>query len=97
MGSSEIIEGAPLITLGSKSDGCVNDNVAGSYLHGIFDNSRVVNTIVKILADSKGISLEETKEFDLKKYKESQYDILADCVRNSVDMDKIYKIIGMKK
>ncbi len=97
MGSSEIIEGAPLITLGSKSDGCVNDNVAGSYLHGIFDNSRVVNTIVKILADSKGISLEETKEFDFKKYKESQYDILADCVRNSVDMDKIYKIIGMKK
>lgn len=97
MGSSEIIEGVPLIALGSKSDGCVNDNVAGSYLHGIFDNSMVAKTIVKILADSKGVLLEEINEFDFNKYKESQYDILADCVRNSVDMDRIYKIVGIEK
>lgn len=96
MGTSQIIEGEPMTTLESKMDGCILDNVAGSYLHGIFDNSGVANAIVKILAEHKGISLEEINEFDYDKYKESQYDILADSVRNSIDMDKIYKIMGIK-
>lgn len=95
MGNSEIVEGVPLNTLNSKPDGCVSGNVAGSYVHGIFDNSRVANTIVKILAEYKGVSLEETDNFDFNKYKESQYDLLAEKVRKSVDMDKIYKIIGI--
>ncbi len=84
-------------TLDSKEDGCVNNNVAGSYLHGIFDNSQVANALVEILADNKGISLEETDEFDFNKYKESQYDKLADCVRKSVNIDKIYKVMGIEK
>ena len=47
--------------------------------------------------DKRKLLLSEQKESDLKKYKESQYDILADCMRNSLDMDKIYKIIGLKR
>lgn len=97
MGNSEITDGVPLSTLESKSDGCVSGNVAGSYLHGIFDNSRVANTIVNILAHYKGTSLEGSEDFDLNKYKESQYDLLAEGVRKSVEMDKIYKIIGIDK
>ena len=96
MGISQIVEGEPMNTLESKMDGCVLNNVAGSYLHGIFDNSGVANAIVKILAEQKGISLEDINEFDYNKYKESQYDILADSVRNSLDMDTIYKIMGIK-
>jgi adenosylcobyric acid synthase len=95
MGNSEITYGVPLSTLDLKSDGCVSGNVAGSYLHGIFDNSQVTNTIVKILAHHKGISLEGSEDFDLNRYRESQYDLLAEEVRKSVDMDKIYKIIGI--
>jgi len=97
MGNSHVIEGLPMNTLDSKEDGCVNNNVAGSYLHGIFDNSQVANALVEILADNKGISLEETDEFDFNKYKESQYDKLADCVRKSVNIDKIYKVMGIEK
>lgn len=97
MGNSHVIEGLPMNTLDSKEDGCVNNNVAGSYLHGIFDNSQVSNALVEILADNKGISLEETDEFDFNKYKESQYDKLADCVRKSVNIDKIYKVMGIEK
>ena len=96
MGESEIIDGIPM-TIGNKMEGCVNGNVAGSYIHGFFDNSRTVNAIIEILADKKGLLLGELKKFDMKKYKESQYDILADCVRKSLDMEKIYEIAGMKK
>ena len=41
-------------------------------------------------------SLDDLKDFDLKKYKEGQYDILASCFRKSIDMDKIYEITGIK-
>ncbi|NLB33992.1 MAG: cobyric acid synthase [Tissierellia bacterium] len=40
--------------------------------------------------------LDDLKDFDLKKYKEGQYDILASCFRKSIDMDKIYEITGIK-
>lgn len=97
MGNSKITEGLPMNTLNSKTDGCVNNHVAGSYLHGIFDNSLVASTLVKILADNKGVSLDDTYEFDYKKYKESQYDILADSVRKNIDMNEIYRILHINK
>ena len=95
MGQSHIIEGSPMTT-GNKTEGCVSGNVAGSYVHGFFDNSEVANAIIETLAERKGVSLSELKKFDMKKHKEDQYDILADCVRKSLDMDKIYEIAGLK-
>lgn len=95
MGDSEILEGISMNTLNGKLDGCVNNNVAGSYVHGIFDNSNIANIIVEKLAEQKGIILNDLENFNINSYKESQYDILADCVRKSLDMDKIYEIIGM--
>ena len=41
--------------------------------------------------------LNDLKDFDLKRYKEGQYDILATCFRKSIDMDKIYEITGIKR
>lgn len=95
MGVSEIIDGFPFSTLEVNQDGCVCNNVAGSYIHGIFDNMKVAGAIVKTLADYKGVQIEETEEFDFAKYKEQQYDILADSFRKSVDMDEIYRILGV--
>jgi adenosylcobyric acid synthase len=97
MGDSRIIEGMPLNTLDGKVDGCIRGNVAGSYVHGIFDSSEVANKLLKILAENKGVNLSDLEDFDMVRYKESQYDILADCVRRTVNMDKIYEIIGMNK
>lgn len=45
----------------------------------------------------KDMNISEFKEFDMKKYKEEQYDILAEAVRQALDMDKIYEILGIKK
>ncbi len=95
MGVSEIIDGFPFSTLEVNQDGCVCNNVAGSYIHGIFDNMKVAGAIVKVLADYKGVQIEDTEEFDFARYKEQQYDILADSFRKSVDINEIYRIMEM--
>ncbi|WP_019228169.1 cobyric acid synthase [Sedimentibacter sp. B4] len=96
MGDTIVTEGKSLLTAGGKQDGCIFNNVAGSYIHGIFDNMDVAETIVQILAERKGIGLTNKEKPSMKAYKELQYDILADCVRKSLDMEKIYKIVGIK-
>lgn len=97
MGDTVVSEGCPLTGEEGKHGGCAAGNVAGSYIHGIFDNSRVANTIVRILAERKGLSLDNIKEFDMQNYKESQYDLLAQWVRQSLDIEKIYRIAGLAK
>lgn len=96
MGDTIVREGKSLLTAGGKQDGCIFNNVAGSYIHGIFDNMNVADKIVQILAERKGIGLTNKEKPSMKTYKELQYDILADCVRKSLDMEKIYKIVGIK-
>lgn len=96
MGKSTITEGSFMNLLQGKEDGCVYNNVAGTYLHGFFDNGEVAKTIVSILLKEKGISEEEVLNFNLEEYKELQYKKLAEEVRKALDIDKIYEIMGMK-
>ena len=56
-----------------------------------------VQEIVKSLAEKKGLSMEEVEGVDLKAFKESQYDLLADTLRKHLDMKAIYQIMGMQK
>lgn len=73
------------------------DNVYGTYIHGIFDKDIVSKTIIEALLLKKGLSTDNLKTFNIKDYKDSQYDILADELRKSIDMNYIYKIINEKK
>ena len=68
-------------------------NVYGSYCHGIFDGDKIAQTIVEALLTKKGMKLEDFKTFSFADYKKQQYDILADYIRNSVNMKEIYRII----
>lgn len=77
----------------SKADGCFFNGVYGSYVHGIFDNENVVSGIIKALAERKGLDYSSLKIKDYFQYKNEQYDKLADVLRKSIDMDKIYKIL----
>ena len=43
----------------------------------------------------KGLSTENLKAFNMEEYKETQYDILAQEVRKALDIDYIYKIMGL--
>lgn len=68
--------------------------VFGTYLHGIFDSGTLAGEMLGRLAAKKGITLSSDGQ-DWAAYKESQYDKLADLIRRSLDMDQIYKLMGI--
>lgn len=70
--------------------------VLGTYLHGLFDNEELTEALLEKLAKKKGISLEMTTESQ-ESYKQRQYDKLADLVRESLDMEAIYRIMGFDR
>ncbi len=70
--------------------GMFSGNVAGCYVHGIFDD--VSDALIEKLYQIKGIKRNGAK-IDRRAYKEQQYDLLADVVRKSLDMDKVYRIL----
>ena len=76
-----------------KLDGAQKGNVYGSYIHGIFDAPDVAKQIVATLLQEKGCEPEGVKAFEMKEYKETQYDALADVIRASLDMEKVYDIV----
>ena len=70
-------------------------NVVGTYLHGIFDNEDFVYDILSYVAGKKGISLE--KPINMEEYIEKEYDKLENLIRENVDMNEIYRIIGIDR
>ncbi|MBR6385907.1 MAG: cobyric acid synthase [Ruminococcus sp.] len=72
--------------------GAYKDNVAGCYIHGIFDI--VAEDIIKNLFLKKGIEYMGGIT-DRNKYKNQQLDILAENIRKNIDMKKLYEITGV--
>ncbi len=68
-------------------------NIYGSYIHGIFDEEAVVKTVVSALYRSKGLSESAVASMDLAGYKQRQYDLLAQAMRENLDMDMLYRIL----
>ena len=69
-------------------------NVYGSYIHGIFDAPRIADTILKAVCVQKGLDFAALETYDAAEYKERQYDILADAVRQGLNMDLVYRILN---
>ena len=67
-------------------------SVLGTYLHGIFDTEGFAESTIRSLMEKKGLDF-SGGNFDLKAHKEQEYDKLADLVRKSFDMKKIYEIL----
>ena len=76
-----------------RADGAVCANVLGSYLHGLFDSSEFTGALFKLLLKRKGLSEESLKAADYRSYKERQYNLLAQAVRQNFDMKTINKIV----
>lgn len=70
-----------------------HNNVYGSYIHGLFDQGKIAGTIVQILAEKKGITISGKVVEDYSMIKERQYNQLADILRKSLDMEKIYEML----
>ncbi len=94
MGTTVPVKGAvpsALNTLEDKTtDGYyIHSKCFGSYIHGILDNQVVIDYILAPYAGKLS-----DKPFDYKAFKEEQYDKLANHIRNHVNMDSVYKIMG---
>ncbi|NBK92360.1 cobyric acid synthase [bacterium 1XD21-13] len=77
-----------------RIDGLCNEagTVFGTYLHGIFDYGDLAALVVIGLMRKKGLD-PGSWHFDPEAHKEQEYDKLAELVRSSMDMDKIYEIL----
>ena len=68
-------------------------NVYGTYVHGVFDGDGIAVKIVEALLAKKGKKMEDIQTINFAEYKRQQYDILADSIRENLDMKKIYEIL----
>ena len=71
--------------------GTYSGNIAGCYIHGVFDSAEVSGTLIRALYAAKGLRYQGEAE-DRRTHREAQLDLLADTVRNSLDLARIYQI-----
>ena len=72
--------------------GAYAGTVAGCYVHGIFDSADVSGRIIKELYLRKGV-VYHGQVTDRRIYKQQQFNLLADTIRRSLDMNQIYRIL----
>ena len=77
-----------------SGEGAVRGNVAGTYLHGLFDRDAAA-ALEKLLLSRRGLSCEEpVQETDTASFLQGQYDLLAAALRESLDMSRIEEILA---
>lgn len=87
MGITNTGSSSPLcITNSGHEDGYfLNSKTWGTYIHGILDNEFIVQEMLSVIDPKTKVRL------NYKEFKEQNFDMLADLVRNNVDMGLIYK------
>ena len=91
------VQGVPFCRLADGSDeGCVQGNVAGTYLHGLFDTGELTEKLVQLLCSRKGISPASAPLLSMAEYRQQQFDLLADGVRRALDMNALYAAMGLE-
>lgn len=86
-------EACAFVQLNGADEGCFKENVMGTYLHGIFDKEDFREAFVEFLCRRKGIDFGEIQTISYQEYRQQQYDNLAAILRESLDMDAVYRII----
>ena len=69
----------------------------GTYVHGFFDSTQILCAILKILFRRKKIAPPDFSSIASEtEIKEKEFDRLEKIVRESIDMEKLYRILGLK-
>ncbi len=95
MGRTAADEGTTEFTSGGT--GCCLGSIYGSYVHGLFDRKEILEALITGIAGTKGKRIHAENLMDYAAFKETQYDLLADHLRQHLDMNRIYEIMGMKR
>lgn len=74
-------------------DSLENKNVFGTYLHGIFDNYNFTRGFLNQIRKEKGLDDIDLIGIDFNKYKQIQYDLLENHLREHLNLEFIYKIL----
>ncbi len=72
-----------------------NENVLGTYIHGIFDSADLTQALLKLVYDKKGITEPVPEIEGAFVHQEKELNKLADVLRQSLDWEMIYRIIGI--
>jgi adenosylcobyric acid synthase len=73
--------------------GIVKNNIIGTYIHGIFDNTIFSKNLINNIRIKKNLK-PDNSELSYNDFKNKEYDKLAEIFRNNLDMDKIYAILN---
>ena len=91
MGKTRRRAGVPFCRLADgRGDGAASGHVFGTYLHGLFESGALTERLAVWLLARKGLSPEEGPVESHRAYQERQYDLLADAVRSSLDLNAVY-------
>ena len=84
------------VTSATSTDGSMDvpGRVLGTYIHGLFHNNQLRRAVLQHLANSKGVVLPPS---GLDPAMDREFDKLAAWVRNSLDMDLVYRMAGLSK
>ncbi len=96
--NGEICKGkmtSPLRTTNIIPDGSANDNVWGTYIHGIFDNDEFRTLVINSLREKKGLPPRDV-EVNYQATREEAINRWADILKNSVDICFILRQVEME-
>jgi adenosylcobyric acid synthase len=85
---------------GSQPDGAValSGTVFGTYLHGLFDNAPVRRALLSWVAARNGLPVSVvTAPPDPAAGVDAEFDRLASVLRGSLDVTRLYEIVGLPK
>ena len=90
------VQGAPFCTLADGTpEGCVQGQVFGTYLHGLFDSGELTEQFAAYLCRRKGIDPAAAAPISMQEYRTQQLDLLADGVRHNLDLAAVYAAMGL--
>lgn len=90
MGKTSLLPDAkPLVQKeNGETEGCmISENCWGTYMHGILDNPVVIDDLLA------PFGVGNIMKVDYETFKDQQYDLLADHVRENIDMDLFYSLV----
>lgn len=93
----EIHMGSSILDDSTDHEDCVitRKNVLGTYIHGIFDTPSFTQKLIKLLYEKNGIDRDIPVVEELSVTQDRELDRLADVLRQSLDLELIYRIIGL--
>lgn len=106
MGQSVRNSGKPLTLIKKRlgesvmlEDGAISEDgrIFGTYIHGIFDTLAFTEAFFNVIRREKGLESLAHTGLTYETFKEQEYDKLAKLMTDSLDMNRLYDIVGLEK